>query len=239
MKSLTDDIRRPRVPWADSVGNCCQSLHLSILKDIPCSPSREELETRVACDSLMNSKLTPTLVQEGISIGTSREKHKCKRKKGASGELAVSTARCEARAIVVRTLNPNRLWVWSPCLANTPTANVSGDGWKGTETSQAVDISLWTQLRYGTLFTWETLLSLCFPMSSGKKLHLRTKGLPYGTWLNFTFNVKLYKILTESQWWWCAYLNIRDFKLNYSLFSPLLRNKNLVPDSEICFLSSV
>lgn len=75
-------------------------------------------------------------------------------KKGAWGELPVNAVRCEARARVVTTLNPNSRLSLKPCLANALTANVFGDGWKGIETSsQAADTSLQTQQLYSTLFT--------------------------------------------------------------------------------------
>lgn len=53
-------------------------------------------------------------------------------KKGAWGELADSTVGCEIRAILVRAFNPNSVfWVWSTFLADTLTANVLQDSWKG------------------------------------------------------------------------------------------------------------
>lgn len=140
-------------------------------------------------------------------------------REGSWGELADNTLRCEARAIVVRASNPNSVSVLKPLPHWHLDRKCVRRHLERALRLHRLHVSLSTPQLYSTLLAWEALLSPFFsPGVQWKKLHLSIKVLPYGTWPNFSFKVKLYKVFTESKWWWYAYLNIRHFKPNYSFF---------------------
>lgn len=179
------------MPWADFVGSFHESLRLSILRaqsvlSSTWSARTMELPARVRWPVSWSH-----LLGAGRPVDFPR-RNSCV-KKGGWGELADNTVRCEARAMVVRTFNPNSVfWIWSACLDDTfLTANVLQDSWKGPWDFPGCNRFFKHTATVQYVVSWRDTRLLFSPQCPVEKFHLRIKVLPYGTWFNFSFNVKV------------------------------------------------